>query len=162
MNDFNIKEVKVHRTLEGNILELLFLVMMIAVWVLIIRFYISAPDSVPVHFDSAGRATSYDSKLAALLPCIFTTIAAIIAMGCAYFPHRINIPIKITNIRQVQLAITMARIIGLLMLVMTFTIGWTMLGSVNHGSPTTVPILSVVGAMFVVVIIFTILINKAK
>lgn len=162
MSDFDLKSVKVHRTLDGTILEILFLVMMIAVWALIIKFYMCAPDVVPVHFDGAGHATSYDSKLAAIFPCVFTTIGAIAAMGCAYFPHRINMPFKITNIRQVQLAITMVRIMGLILLALTFVVGWSMLGSINHGGPTAVPILSVVGAMFVVIIIFTILIYKAR
>ena len=162
MSEFNIKDVKVHRTLDGTILELLFLVLMIAVWALIIKFYMSAPDMVPVHFDSAGRATSYDSKLAAIVPCIFTTAAGVGVMMCAYFPHRINMPFKITNIRQVRLAITMVRIMGIILLALTFVIGWSMLGSINHGGPTAVPILSVVGVMFVVIIVFTTLIYKAK
>ena len=161
-NKFDLKSVKVNRTLDGTILELLFLVMMIVVWALIIKFYVSAPDIVPVHFDGAGHATSYDSKLAAIFPCIFTTIGAVVAMSGAYFPHRINMPFKITNIRQVQLAITMVRIMGIILLVLTFVIGWSMLDSINHGGPSAVPILSVVGAMFVVIIIFTFLIYKAK
>lgn len=161
-NQFNIKEVKVHRTLEGTIFETVFAIMAIVVWGLIILMLNQAPDIIPTHFDASGKPNAYGSPMGIVIPCIIVTIAAIGLMVIAYFPRHMNMPFKVTNIRQVELTIRMTRITGLIFLVLTLAIGWTSLGSINHGSPNAIPILTVVGLLFAVIIIFTILIHKAK
>lgn len=161
-NQFNIKEVKVHRTLEGTIFETVFAIMAIVVWGLIILMLNQAPDIVPTHFDASGKPNAYGSPTGIVIPCIIVTIAAIGLMVIAYFPRHINMPFKVTNIRQVELTIRMTRITGLIFLVLTLAIGWTSLGSINHGDPNAIPILTVVGLLFAVIIVFTILIRKAK
>ena len=161
-NQFNIKEVKVHRTLEGTIFEIVFAIMVIVVWGLIILMLNQAPDIVPTHFDASGKPNAYGSPTGIVIPCIIVTIAAIGLMVIAYFPRHMNMPFKVTNIRQVELTIRMTRITGLIFLALTFAIGWTSLGSINHGGPNAIPILTVVGLLFAVIIIFTILIHKAK
>ena len=162
MSDFNIKEVKVHRTLEGTIFEIAFAAITIVVWELIIWMVKQAPDIVPTHFDASGRPNAYGSPTGILIPCIIVTIAAISMMVIAYFPRHINMPFKITNIRQVELVIRMTRITGLLFLALTLAIGWTSLVSINHGGPSAIPILTIVGLLFAIIIVFTILIHKAK
>lgn len=159
---FNIKDVKVHRTLEGTIFEIVFAAITIVVWGIIIWMIHKAPDIIPTHFDGSGRPNAYGSPTGILIPCIIVTIAAISMMVIAYFPRHINMPFKISNIRQVELVIRMTRITGLLFLVLTLAIGWTSLGSLNHGGPSAIPILTIVGLLFVIIIVFTILIHKAK
>ena len=161
-NQFNIKEVKVHRTIEGTIFETVFTIMAIVVWGLIILMLNQAPDIIPTHFDASGKPNAYGSPMGIVIPCIIVTIAAIGLMVIAYFPRHMNMPFKVTNIRQVELTIRMTRITGLIFLVLTLAIGWTSLGSINHGGPNAIPILTVVGLLFAVIIIFTILIHKAK
>ena len=161
-NQFNIKEVKVHRTLEGTIFETVFAIMAIVVWGLIILMLNQAPDIIPTHFDASGKPNAYGSPMGIVIPCIIVTIAAIGLMVIAYFPRHMNMPFKVTNIRQVELTIRMTRITGLIFLVLTLAIGWTSLGSINPGGPNAIPILTVVSLLFAVIIIFTILIRKAK
>ena len=156
------EKIKVNRTLEGTIFELAFLVLLIAVWVFIIIALQKAPDVVPTHFDGLGRATSYDSKYSILFATIFTTIGGVIILGSAYFPHTINIPVKVKTPRQYALAIRMMRVISLVMLALTAVIGYTSLVAGTHGEPSAVPILTTVGVMFAVIIIFCTLIYKAK
>ena len=162
MSNFNIKEVKVHRTTEGTIFEVAFTIMAIVVWGLIILMVKQAPDIIPTHFDGAGRPNAYGSPSEIIIPCIIVTMAAISLMIIAYFPRYINMPNEITNIRQVELVIRMSRIMGLVLLALTLVIGWTSLGSINHGGPSAIPILSIVGLLFVIIIVFTTLIHKAK
>lgn len=154
------KKIKVNRTLEGNIFEFVFLVLLIAVWVFIIIALQKAPDVVPTHFDSAGHATSYDSKYSILFATIVTSIAGIIMLGSAYFPHTINIPVKVDTPRQYLLAIRMMRVLSLILLALTAVIAYTLL--VAYNEPSAVPILATVGVMFAVIVIFSILIFKAK
>ena len=156
------EKIKVNRTLEGNIFEIVFLVLLIAVWVFIILALKKAPDVVPTHFDAVGHATSYDSKYSILFVTIFTSIGGIIMLGSAYYPHTINIPVKIKTPRQYLLAIRMMRVLSLVLLVLTAVIGYTSLVAGAHGEPSAVPILATVGVMFAVIIIFCILIYKAK
>ena len=156
------EKIKVNRTLEGTIFEFAFLVLLIAVWVFIIIALQKAPDVVPSHFDAAGRANSYGSKYGILFATIFTSIAGIIMLGCAYFPHTINLPVRIKTPRQYLLAIRMVRVLSLVMLALTAVIGYTSLVAGAHGEPSAVPILATVGVMFAVIIIFCILIYKAK
>ena len=154
------EKIKVNRTLEGNIFEIVFLVLLIAVWVFIILALKKAPDVVPTHFDAVGHATSYDSKYSILFVTIFTSIGGIIMLGSAYYPHTINIPVKVKTPRQYLLAIRMMRVLSLTLLALTATIAYTSL--VAYSEPSAVPILATVGVMFAVIIIFCILIYKAK
>ncbi len=154
------EKIKVNRTLEGTIFEFAFLVLLIAVWVFIIIALQKAPDVVPSHFDGLGRATSYDSKYSILFATIFTSIAGVIILGGAYFPHTINLPVRIKTPRQYELAIRMMRVISLVMLALTAVIAYTSL--VAYKAPSAVPILAVVGVMFAVIIVFTLLIFRAK
>ena len=156
------EKIKVNRTLEGTIFEFAFLVVLIAVWVFIIIALQKAPDVVPTHFDGAGHATSYDSKYSILFATIVTSIAGVVLLGGAYFPHTINLPVRIKTPHQYLLAIRMMRVLSLVLLVLTAVIGYTSLVAGAHGEPSAVPILATVGVMFAVIIIFCILIYKAK
>ena len=154
------EKIKVNRTLEGNIFEIVFLVLLIAVWVFIILALKKAPDVVPTHFDAVGHPTSYDSKYSILFVTVLTSIGGIIMLVSAYFPHTINIPVKIKTPHQYLLAIRMMRVLSLTLLALTAAIGYTSL--VAYSEPSAVPILATVGVMFAVIIIFCILIYKAK
>jgi uncharacterized membrane protein len=156
------EKIKVNRTLEGNIFEIVFLVLLIAVWVFIILALKKAPDVVPTHFDAVGHATSYDSKYSILFVTIFTSIGGIIMLGSAYYPHTINIPVKVKTPRQYLLAIRMMRVLSLVLLSLTAVIAYTSLVSGAHGEPSAMPILTTVGVMFAIIIVFCVLIFKAK
>lgn len=156
------EKIKVNRTLEGTIFEFAFLVLLIAVWVFIIIALQKAPDVVPTHFDGAGHATSYDSKYGILFATIFTTIGGIIMLGGAYYPHTINIPVKVKTPRQYLLAIRMMRVLSLVLLALTAVIAYTSLVAGAHGEPSAIPILAIVGVMFAVIVIFNVLIYKAS
>jgi uncharacterized membrane protein len=156
------EKIKVNRTLEGNIFEIVFLVLLIAVWVFIIQALKKAPDVVPTHFDAVGHATSYDSKYSILFVTIFTSIGGIIMLGSAYYPHTINIPVKVKTPRQYLLAIRMMRVLSLVLLALTAVIAYTSLVAGAHGEPSAMPILATVGVMFAIIIVFCVLIFKAK
>ena len=100
-NTFDLKSVKVHRTTEGTVFEVAFVILAIIVWGLIIWMIHRAPDIVPTHFDASGKPNAYGSPTGLLIPCIILTIGAVVCMVCAYFPRHINMPFEIRNIRQV-------------------------------------------------------------
>ena len=159
MNTFDIKSVKVHRTTEGTIFEIAFAIVAIVVWGIIIWLVHQAPDIVPTHFDASGKPNAYGSPSGVMIPSIIITIVAIGLMVTAYFPRYINMPFKITNIQQVRLAIRQIRVMGITLLLMSLAIAYMMLGM---GSPSPTPIIAAVVLIFLGIIIFTILIYKAK
>lgn len=158
-NNFDIKKVKVHRTTEATVLEAAFVIIAIIVWGLIIWLIHRAPDIVPTHFDASGKPNAYGSPVGITIPCVLLTIGAVVCMVCAYFPRHINMPFEITNIRQVKLAIRSVRVAGITVLLMALAVAYMMLGM---SSPSPVPIILVIGLIIVEIIVFSILIYKAK
>ena len=158
-NNFDIKKIKVHRTTEATIFEIVFVLMALIVWGLIIWMVHRAPDIVPTHFDASGEPNAYGSPVGITIPCALLTIGAIVCMVCAYFPRHINMPFKIRNIRQVELSIRLLRVIGVTLLLTPLAVAYTLLGM---SSPSVVPILAVIGLILVETILFTIIIYKSK
>ena len=158
-NKFNLKEVKVHRTLEATVFEIAFAIVTVIVWGIIIWMIQQAPDIVPTHFDASGKPNAYGSPSGIIIPCIILTAVAILCMGIAYFPRHINMPFKITNIRQVELTIRFTRVMGITLLLMPLAVVYMMLGM---SSPSPAPFFAVFGLLYLEIIVFIILINKAK
>ena len=158
-NNFDINKVKVHRTTEATVLEAVFVLVAIVAWGLIIWMIHRAPDIIPTHFDGSGKPNAYGSPAGIAIPCIILTIGAIVIMVLAYFPRHINMPFKITNIRQVELALRQLRIAGIIFLFVPLAVAYMMLGM---STPSPMPMLVVIGLLLLEILIFTILIYKAK
>ena len=158
-NNFDIKKIKVHRTTEATIFEIVFVLMALIVWGLIIWMVHRAPDIVPTHFDASGKPNAYGSPVGITIPCALLTIGAIVCMVCAYFPRHINMPFKIRNIRQVELTIRLIRVTGVTFLLIPLAVAYTMLGM---SSPSVIPILASIGLILVETALFSIIIHKSK
>jgi len=155
------EKIKVYRTTEGTIFEIIFLVVLITVWTLLITYWHQAPDIIPTHFGIDGQPNDWGSKSGILIPCGITSLTGLVLMILAYFPHKVNIPVTVSSPRQWPLVVRMTRCMGLMMLVLTFTIGYTAYGTLKGGA-TPVLILSTVGALFAIIIVFCILIHRAR
>ena len=158
-NNFDIKKIKVYRTTEATVFEVAFAIVAIIVWALIIWLVHRAPDIVPTHFDASGKPNAYGTPAGVTIPCVILTIAAIVMMVLAYFPRHINMPFKITNIRQVELTIRQLRIAGITFLFLPLAVAYMMLGM---KTPSATPLLVVVGLILLEFIVTSILIYRAK
>ena len=157
--NFDIKNVKVHRTTEGTVFEVAFAIVALVVWGIIAWLIHQAPDIVPTHFDGAGNPNAYGSPIGAVIPCGILTIVAIGLMVLAYYPRHINTPSKIRNIRQAELTIRMTRVMGITLLLLALAVAYIMLGM---SKPSATPVFAIVVVMILEIIIFSILTNKAK
>ena len=157
--NFDIKKVKVHRTTEATIFEIVFVIVAVIVWGVIIWLVHRAPDIVPTHFDASGKPNAYGSPVGITIPCALLTIGAIVCMVCAYYPRLINMPMKITNIRQVELTIRSIRVAGITLLLLALAIAYIMLGM---SKPSATPIIAIIVLLILNIFIFSTLINKAK
>lgn len=130
----NRPAVKVNRTLEGTIFEIVVAAILIVSWVIIIM----NRNNLPAWFP--------------LAQCIITSLVSLGMMVAAYFPNSINMPVQINTPRQYALAIRMVRIIGVILSLMPVT-------AYFHSMLSTV---FCVGGLVVVIIIFTVLLHKAR
>ena len=130
----NRPAVKVNRTLEGTIFEIVVAAILIVSWVIIIMNRNNLPASFP------------------FAQCIVTSLVSLGMMVAAYFPNSINMPVQINTPRQYALAIRMVRIIGVILSLMPVT-------AYFHSMLSTV---FCVGGLVVVIIIFSVLIYRAR
>lgn len=130
----NRPAVKVNRTLEGTIFEIVVAAILIVSWVIIIM----NRNNLPAWFP--------------LSQCIITSLVSLGMLVAAYFPNSINMPVQINTPRQYALAIRMVRIIGVILSLMPVT-------AYFHSMLSTV---FCVGGLVVVIIIFSVLIYRAK
>ena len=155
----NKERIKVCRTIEGTIFEIVLVVMLVVIGALIAKMYVDAPDVVPTHFGPSGEPNGWGSKSGALIPCLVITIASIFLMVSAYFPHKVNIPVEVSTPRQWALVVRLVRVMALEMALLTLPIATSSLLVDHH---TTWLIMAVTGLMFITVIIFCVLIHKAR
>ena len=80
-------------------------------------------------------------------------------MITAYYPRHLNLPFKITNIRQVKLTILSVRITGIILLLIALAVAYTLLGM---ESPNATPIIALVTLLLVEVVGFAIVARFTK
>ena len=153
------QKIKVNRTSEGTLFEIVFVVLAVIVWALIIWMLSEAPNVIVTHFDGNGNPNGYGSPWGLLVPCFITTIAGGALLVAAYHPHLINMPVKINNLRQYELAIRSTRIAALILLLLALAIPVTLL---TFRNPTPWPILGCISLLFINIIVFCVLIHRAK
>ena len=159
MKNTSKQKIKVNRTTEGTVFELAFLVLAIVVWALIIWMISRAPDIIATHFDANGHPNGYGSPRGLLIPCLITTMVGGGLLVVAYYPHLINMPVEVKNLRQYELAIRSTRILALIFLLMTLAIPSTLL---LFDSPSPWPVLCCVGLMLVLAAYYSVLIYRAR
>ena len=93
MSDFNIKDVKVHRTTEGTIFEIASAAILVVVWVL--AFTTKIFEGSEIQGKHIGIITM--------------TVVTIVLLAGAYCPRWINSGQELKNIHQVEIAIRMVR-----------------------------------------------------
>ncbi len=136
---FDIKKVKVCRTLEGTISEIVAAIILVITWALAIAI---DRDVVEGHY----------------LGALFGSIAVVYSLVCAYFPSQINVAnVRLENIRQVDLAIRMTRVLAIeLALLLLAMVSFR--EEITDGLWMLIP----VGVILLTAIIFTLIIRKAK
>lgn len=154
---FDLKTVKVYRTTEAKLFEMVFAITAIVVWSVIVWMIHRAPDVVPTHFDMAGNPNAYGSPVGIVIPCIIVTLGALACMVVAYFPRFVNVPFPLDNIRRVEIAIRSTRLAGVTLMFLPLALTYTLLVS---QSP--VLILLFVAVLIVEIAVFTILGYRAK
>ena len=160
-NDANGESLRVRRTKESTIFELVALVLLIALWTLAISMYRHAPESIPTHFDLEGNANNYGSRLTLLVIAGVGTLIGVLMMASAYAPKQMtNVPMTINNMRQVNILSRMLRIMGIVMILLMMSL-ICMIGYPEARLPR-ICMMVLVGVIVVVPVGFTIAARSKK
>ena len=152
------QKFSIQRSTEGTIFEIATIILTIIVWVVIVLALRHAPDRIITHFDAMGRPDDYGSKWNVVFHGILLTIAGLGCLAGAYFPHSVNLPVSINNLRQALLVSRMMRILAIIFILMTMTVT---LGSL-HQPAMAAPVLVPVGLLVGIIIFFSVMVYKAR
>lgn len=94
-------------------------------WIMVILAFSGLPDTIPVHFDAAGKPDGFGKKAAIfLLPILATKLYAAMTI-LNLFPYMFNYPVTITESnakRQYTMATRLIRRLKLAIVIVFFTI----------------------------------------
>lgn len=110
----NRPSVKVHRTQEGLMFEVISTVLIVLLWVIAIVLFLHSPEKVPTHFGTDLEANAMGSRSVLLIMAAIGTFTTILLLISAYFPHKmVNMPFEITDVRQYAPIVQMTRVLAI-------------------------------------------------
>ncbi len=89
-------KIKIERTPTDNILEIMGWVALAGLWILTLVNYSDLPDTIPTHFNGAGKVDNYGGKATLFMLPIIATLAYIGLTVLNNYPHIFNYPTKLT------------------------------------------------------------------
>src|SRR5690625_2459696 len=110
MNDRPKTKLKITATDKG--FEIFGWILNLAIWILTLSSYTDLPDTIPIHYNSAGEADRFGAKTHLLALPLIATIIFIGLTILNRFPHIFNYPTNITAenaLRQYTLATRLIR-----------------------------------------------------
>ena len=105
--------MKVNRTKEGTMFEIVCGVLILVMWIVAFVLFKKSPDTVPTHFNIAGEVDATGDKITIIVMAIVGTIVTIMALLAAYKPDKaINIPFSVSSPTQYVKMMRMVRVIA--------------------------------------------------
>ncbi len=88
--------IKVPLTATDKVVEFVGLLLFVFLWSFAAWAYTRLPDSIPTHFDGAGKPNDWSGKASIfLLPAVGTFLASVMT-GLTRVPHLYNYPTQVT------------------------------------------------------------------
>ena len=113
-------KIKIELTTTDKVLEILGWASVLAIWVLTITNYTNLPDTIPIHYNSAGQADGFGEKGNILILPLMATVLFSGLTILNRFPHIFNYPVNITTdnaLRQYTHATRLIRYLKLIIVV---------------------------------------------
>lgn len=90
-------KIKLQLTASDKIIEILGWCIVIVMWGIVVSTYSGLPDSIPVHYNSAGQVDAYGDKLTVWGLLIIGSIVYAGLFLLSKIPHIFSYPTKITK-----------------------------------------------------------------
>lgn len=121
-------------TSTDKLVEALGWLILLALWGWTITHYSSLPETIPTHFNAAGNADGFGSKVSLIaLP----VIASLLYIGLTVlnrYPHSFNYPTAITQENALRLYTLATRMLRYLKLVLVLVFGGIELMTIQHAT----------------------------
>jgi uncharacterized membrane protein len=159
--------IKIPLTTHDYVIEFTGLFFLIILFVIPIFYYNQLPESLPTHFNAAGKPDGSGGKPSLFILPVTALFMYILLTILAAFPHIYNYPVLITSENaevQYRLATRLLRILKMVILILFSFISWmsvrTALGSVPGPGRVYLPVFLIL--MFGIVIIYLVRAQKNK
>jgi uncharacterized membrane protein len=113
-------KIKLEFTLTDKLMEIFGWLLVVLIWVIPLINYAVLPDTIPIHFDAAGKVDNFGSKLTIYLVPLIGTLLFVMMTIVNRFPHIFNYAVEITQenaLRQYTNATKLIRYLKLALLV---------------------------------------------
>ena len=114
-------KIRIELTTTDKAVEILGWFSLLAIWIFTIASYSNLPDTIPIHYNGAGKADGFGNKINILILPFIATILFVGMTVANKFPHVFNYPTKITEenaLRQYTNATRMMRYLKLVLVVL--------------------------------------------
>ena len=111
-------KIKLIPTTADKLVDLLGWLILLALWGWTITHYSSLPGTIPTHFNAAGEADGFGSKVSLIALPVIATLLFIGLTVLNRYPHSFNYPSPVTQdnaLRQYTLATSMLRYLKLVL-----------------------------------------------
>ena len=132
-NDMNERpKIKLELSIIDKALEILGWTSIIAIWVLTITNYSSLPDTIPIHWNGAGKADGFGGKGYILPLPIISTILFVGMTILNKYPHVFNYPTNITEENALSQYTNATRLIRYLKFIVVVIFGLIVLQTISY------------------------------
>lgn len=125
-------KIKLELTTTDKTLEILGWVSILAIWILTITNYTSLPDTIPIHYNTAGKADGFGGKGNILaLPLVATALFTGLTV-LNKFPHIFSYPVNISQDNALRQYTNATRMVRYLKFVLVFIFGLIVLQTIRN------------------------------
>lgn len=118
-------KIKIELSATDKAVELIGWVALLTIWFITITSYSNLPDTIPTHYNGAGKVDGFGNKINILMLPLVATILFVGLTILNKFPHIFNYPTKITEenaFTQYTYATMLIRYLKLILVVIFATI----------------------------------------
>ncbi len=127
-------KIKIDLTFVDKASEIIGWLAVLAVWILTIVNYSNLPDSIPTHYNAAGKIDGFGSKSTIwLLPAVATVLFIIMTI-LNRFPHIFNYPTTITEKNALKQYTNATRLIRYLKFIIVVVLGLLVFKTIGNAN----------------------------
>ncbi len=116
-------KIKLIPTNADMLVELLGWIVLLTIWGWTFTYYSSLPDTIPTHFNAAGEADGFGTKVSLIALPVIATLLFIGLTVLNRYPHIFNYPTSITQDNALRQYTLGTRILRYLKLVLVLVFG---------------------------------------
>ena len=127
-------KINVQLTTTDKLVEIIGWLLIGAIWVLTISHYSTLPNTIPTHFNGAGEADGFGSKVSIFGLPVIATLLFIGLTVLNRYPHIFNYPSPVTRDNALRLYTLATRMLRYLKLALVLVFGGIEFMTIQHAT----------------------------